>query len=177
MPKSFMPKNASTLTPTTGSTYPVRTELVWKFFMNWQCSEYVTVWYGSGFSDPNLWLTDPDADPDPALFVSDLQDANKKKISPSFYSYSFLKVHLPHSLKIKSHRSHKTVEKSWLFIFCLSMEGSGSVQINYGSGCGSRRPKNIRILRIWIRRRIRNTDEFRAKSDVLKTNFVYYVSF
>ncbi len=33
------------------------------------------------------------------------------------------------------------------------MEGSGSVQINYGYGCGYRRPKNIRILRI----RIRNT--------------------
>ncbi len=44
----------------------------------------VTFWYGSGCgsgsSDPYLWLTDPDADPalDPALFVSDLQDANKK---------------------------------------------------------------------------------------------------
>ncbi len=25
------------------------------------------------------------------------------------------------------------------------MEGSGSVQINYGSGCGSRRPKNKRM--------------------------------
>jgi hypothetical protein len=46
---------------------------------------------------------DPDADP--ALFVSDLQDANKKKIfSLSFYAYSFLKVHLHHSLKIKSHK-------------------------------------------------------------------------
>jgi hypothetical protein len=33
----------------------------------------------------------------------------------------------------------------------LLMEGSGSVQINYGSGCGSRRPKNIRIsMRIGI---------------------------
>ncbi len=29
--------------------------------------------YGSGSSDPNLWLTEPDLDP--ALFVTDLQDA------------------------------------------------------------------------------------------------------
>jgi len=34
----------------------------------------VTFWYGSGSVDPYLGLTDPD----PALFVSDLQDANKK---------------------------------------------------------------------------------------------------
>ncbi len=33
-------------------------------------------WYGSGSEDPNLGLMDPDpvADPDPAIFVSDLQD-------------------------------------------------------------------------------------------------------
>ncbi len=30
------------------------------------------------YPDPYLWPTDPDPAPDPALFVSDLQDANKK---------------------------------------------------------------------------------------------------
>jgi hypothetical protein len=43
---------------------------------------------GSGFrsADPCLWLmdadlnSDPDADPDPAIFVIDLQDARKKLI-------------------------------------------------------------------------------------------------
>jgi hypothetical protein len=44
-----------------------------KFRMN-QCSGSVTFWYGSGSSDQYLRLTDPD----PALFVSGLQDANKK---------------------------------------------------------------------------------------------------
>jgi hypothetical protein len=41
--------------------------------MNWQC-------YGSGCgsSDQYPGITDPDADPTPALFVSDLQDVNKK---------------------------------------------------------------------------------------------------
>ncbi len=37
------------------------------------------------------------------------------------------------------------------------MEGSGSVQVNYVSGCGFRRLKNIGILRNRIRLRIRNT--------------------
>ncbi len=45
-----------------------------------QCSGSMTYWYGSGCgcgsSDPYLCLTDPA--PDSALFVSDLQDANKK---------------------------------------------------------------------------------------------------
>jgi hypothetical protein len=49
---------------------------------------------------------DPDAGsaPDPALFVSDLQDANKKQFFQNFCAYSFLKVHLHHSLKMKSHK-------------------------------------------------------------------------
>ncbi len=50
----------------------------------------VTFWYGSGCgsgsSDPYLWRTDPD----PALFVSDLQDANKKQY---FYAFTFLKIY------------------------------------------------------------------------------------
>ncbi len=38
---------------------------------------------------------DPDADPDPAIFVIELQDANKKLIlKKSFSAYYFLKVHL-----------------------------------------------------------------------------------
>jgi hypothetical protein len=53
-----------------------------------------------------------DSDPDPAIFVIDLQDANKKLpvIKKSFSAYYFLKVHLHHFSKIKSKkRSHKTV--------------------------------------------------------------------
>jgi hypothetical protein len=33
----------------------------------------MTFWYGSGSPDPYLWLMDPD----PAIFVIDLQDVNK----------------------------------------------------------------------------------------------------
>ena len=44
--------------------------------------------------DPN-----PDADPDPANFASDLQDINK-----SYFAYYIFNVHLHHFLKIKSHK-------------------------------------------------------------------------
>jgi hypothetical protein len=46
---------------------------------------------------------DPDQDLDPALFVIDLQDANKKLMyKKSFSADYFLKVHLHHFTKIKS---------------------------------------------------------------------------
>ena len=53
--------------------------------------------YGSGSADPCLRPMDPD----PAIFVIDLQDANKKLIKKSFSAYYFLMVHLHHFSKIK----------------------------------------------------------------------------
>jgi hypothetical protein len=105
----------------------------------YQCSGFVTFWSISGSADPYLWLTDPD----PALFVSNLPDTNKK-ITDIISS------------KIKS---HKEVTKGFSNYFCLMMEGSGagSVPPTNGSGSGSGRPKNLRILRIRIRLRLRNT--------------------
>jgi hypothetical protein len=47
--------------------------------------------------------------PDPAIFAIELQDANKKLSFLSFYAYYFLKGHLYHFSKIKS---HKEVTKS-----------------------------------------------------------------
>jgi hypothetical protein len=44
---------------------------------------------------------DPDSDPDPAIFVTDLQDASKKLI---FSAYYFLKLHLHHFSKIKEQK-------------------------------------------------------------------------
>ena len=47
--------------------------------------------------------SDPDPAPDPALFVIDLQDANKKtNFFEKFSAYYFLKVHLHNFSKIKS---------------------------------------------------------------------------
>ncbi len=47
--------------------------------------------------DPDL-----DLDPDPAIFVIDLQVANKKLIFKKVICLYFLKVHLHHFSKIKS---------------------------------------------------------------------------
>jgi hypothetical protein len=48
--------------------------------MNTSVADPWKFWYGSGCgsADPYLWLMDPESDPDPATFVSDLQDINKK---------------------------------------------------------------------------------------------------
>jgi hypothetical protein len=45
-------------------------------------------------------------DPDPGIFVIDLQDANKKII---FFTFFFLKVHFYHFSKIKSQKEVTTV--------------------------------------------------------------------
>jgi hypothetical protein len=47
---------------------------------------------------------DPDSDPDPAIFIIDLQDTNKKLIKKRFSAYYFLKVHLHHFAKIKGQK-------------------------------------------------------------------------
>ncbi len=66
-----------------------------------QCSGSMTFWCGSGsgYSDPCPWLMDPD----PAIFVIDLQDANKKQTFYFIFSaYYFLKIHLHLFSKKKS---------------------------------------------------------------------------
>ncbi len=63
----------------------------------------------------------------------------KYKFFLKFYAYSFLKVHLHHFSKIKSHKevtnSRKYTSRSF-FIFFLLMEGSGSGAV-VGSGSGA----------------------------------------
>ncbi len=53
-----------------------------------QCFGSMTFWYRSGSGDPCLWVMDPD----PAIFVIDLQDANKKLIFSTFFSKFFLLI-------------------------------------------------------------------------------------
>ncbi len=113
----------------------------------------MTFWGRSGSSDPCFWLIDPD--PDPAIFVIDLQDASKKQIFNRIISaYYVLKVHLHHFSKIKSQKeSQNRRNQGYSYYFCMMIEGSGSIPLTSGSGSGSRRPKNkwIRWIRIWIR--------------------------
>ncbi len=68
-----------------------------------QCCRSMTFWCGSGSGDPCLWLMDPgsgsgepclwpmdpdpDTDPDPSIFIIDLQDANKKLIKKKVFPH------------------------------------------------------------------------------------------
>ncbi len=80
-----------------------------------QCSGFMTFWYGSGSADLKHWIPDPD------LFLSDFQDANKS----FFLLFTTKSIH--ESLKITSYlKSHKTVEIK--YSFCLLAIESGSVQ-------------------------------------------------
>ncbi len=56
-----------------------------------------------------LWLVNPDLNPDPAIFVIGLQDANKKLFLKKFLLVTFS--------KIKSQKSHKTVGTFFLIFF------------------------------------------------------------
>jgi hypothetical protein len=64
---------------------------------------------------------DPDSDPepDPVIFVIDLQDASKKLIFNTIFSaYYFLKIHLHHFSKIKSQKmSQNSKNQGFLTIF------------------------------------------------------------
>jgi hypothetical protein len=61
---------------------------------------------------------DPDPHPDPAIFITDLQDANKK-LFKSFIAFYFLKEHLHHFLKIKSPKEVTKQQKSRFFLLFL----------------------------------------------------------
>jgi hypothetical protein len=85
--------------------------------------------------DPDL-DPDPDAVPDPAIFVSDLQDGIKKLfIFLSFFAYYFLKIHLRHFSKIKCYilKSQNSRNQCFSHYFCMMIEGSGSVSLTNGS--------------------------------------------
>ncbi len=69
--------------------------------------------------DPDL-NPDPDADRDPAIFLNDLQDANKKQsfLFKSIFAYYFLRCIYLIIKDKKSKRSHKAVGiKVFLIIF------------------------------------------------------------
>jgi hypothetical protein len=82
--------------------------------------------------DPDL-----DSDPNPAIFVIDLQDGNKKliKIFLKTSSYYFLKVHFHHFSKIKGkEKSQNSRNQGFSYYFCLMIEGSGSGSIPLTNG-------------------------------------------
>jgi hypothetical protein len=82
----------------------------------------VAFWYGSGSAEPYLLLTNPD----PVFFVRDLQEGK-------FFAKYFLEVHLHNFAKIKSHKEVTKYSvvgiEVFLTIFCLMIEGSGSIPL------------------------------------------------
>jgi hypothetical protein len=87
---------------------------------------------------------DPDADTDPSIFITYLQDANKK--------LTFLKNIIFQTKKVKKKSKNSRRNQGFSYYFCLMIEGSGSgagsisIPLTNGSGSRSRRPKNM-----WIR--------------------------
>jgi hypothetical protein len=89
-------------------------------------------------------------DPDPAIFVIDLQDANQNQffLYEVFLLLTLLKVHLQNFSKIKvKKKSQSSRNQGFSYFFCLVIEGSGtgsgsgSIPLTNGSGSGSRRAK------------------------------------
>ncbi len=98
-------------------------------------------------------------DPDPAIFVIDLQDANKNCFIFYFSAYNFLEVHLHNFSKIKSQKeSQNSRNQDFSSYFCMMIEGPESG-----------RPENM-----WIRiqNRIRNT----AIYTMIVIYFLYFLT-
>ncbi len=72
------------------------------FKARWQCWVSVTFWFGSGYADPYLWLTDaaPDPPSDPTPFFSDFKDT-KIFFAIPIYSCNLPAGNIIFSLKIK----------------------------------------------------------------------------
>ncbi len=66
----------------------------------------------------------PDPDPDPAIFIIDLQDANKKLVEKKFFCLLLFKGTFTSFVKDKkSKRSHKAVGiKVFSYYFCLDLD-------------------------------------------------------
>jgi hypothetical protein len=105
-----------------------------------QCSGSMKFWCGSGTSsgsaDQCLELIDPDADPDTSIFITDLQDANKKtnvkkRIFPVYYFLRYL-----YKIFKDKKMSQNSRNQGFSCYICLMIEGSGCIFLTnrYGSG-------------------------------------------
>ncbi len=120
----------------------------------------MTFWYG---------YVSGSLDPDSVLYVSNMQDANKKYVFSNLFCLllSIGKVHficLQRSKVIKKSLS-VPYKSRFSLMFCLLIEGSGSVQIT-GTDPDLGGPRNIRI-------RIRNTS-YKKEGVEVKVNYRTY---
>jgi hypothetical protein len=113
----------------------------------------VTFWYGSGSSDPHLWLTDPDADRDvdPDIFYGGLEIVNwnfwsiKYQIffsAVSFIQFLVIKTLDPNWIRIwfgikpkmLNPDQQSSIPDPWHLVRIRIL---GSVPLTNGYGCGS----------------------------------------
>jgi hypothetical protein len=96
-----------------------------------QCCGSMTFWWGSGSgsADPYLWLMDlyPESDPDPAIFITDLQDANKKLILKKLFCILLFEGTFTSFFKNKKVKK-KSQSQGFSYYFCL-MQGSRRIWI------------------------------------------------
>jgi hypothetical protein len=72
-----------------------------------------------------------DPDPDPAIFFSDVEDANKKLyFLKSLSAYYFLKVHLHKFSKIKSQKEVTKQKESRVFLLFLPADKRIRIRIH-----------------------------------------------
>jgi hypothetical protein len=120
---------------------------------------------------------DTDADPDPAIFVSGLQDVNKIFFSKLFCLFLFEDT-FTSFFKDKEviKKSQNSRNQCFSYHFCLMIEGSGSGAgfVSLANRFGSRRPKNIFGIRIMIR--ISNTNESLCQNKKSQSQFVSELS-
>ncbi len=83
-----------------------------------QCCGSMTFWCGSGSADLCLWQMDPDADPDPAIFIIDLQDANKKLIFLKHF-FCILLLEGTFTSFFKDKKSQNSRNQNFAYYFCL----------------------------------------------------------
>jgi hypothetical protein len=67
-------------------------------------------------------LMEPDSDPDPAIFVIDLKEANKKRIKKKIFCLLLFEGRLHHFSKVKSPK--EVTNQGFSYYFCLMIEGS-----------------------------------------------------
>ncbi len=143
-----------------------------------QCCGSMTFWCGSGSgsADPSLWLMDPD--PDPAIFVVNLQDANKNKWKKKFFCLLLFEDTFTSFFKNKKLKRSK--KNSWYqgFSYYFACWLKDPDPDPYPGD-----PKHIRIRRIRIRIRTRSTDiakcyrnNYRCTKDCLSPGYVWLLS-
>ncbi len=110
-------------------------------------------------------------DPDPAVFIIDLQDDNNIQIEKNIFRLLLFEGTFTLFVNDKSQKkSQNSRNQGFSYNFCLMIEGSGSIPLTNDSGSGSKWAKNMGIrntgfgaIDLWSRNdKINNGNFFRS---------------